>query len=372
MPTKTNTRAPRASAPAAPANPNAVALLAPKEAIDGVSRLFDAKREQILDLFAGDEAIVDRMRTLTLHALSEPKLLEKLRQADPLSVLDAIRQSAALGLMPIPALAEGYFVPYWNSDKRKFDLQFQPGYQGIAKLVLNSGRVLDVDAGVAYANDIFEYEEGSSPFVRHVRALKDRGERIATYAVARLPGGIAKVRVLDVATIEQHRKASKAAGSGPWVEWYDAMAMKTALRDLCKYLPKSATLEKALLFEAEAEERYATAPVVRGALGSGARDRVRARLGVEDAESASGDGDDGKAGDPASGASSASSDPESAVLVDPSGADTVEGEAKELPATPEGCSSLSDEQLGDVEKCRLAAGHPGPHVSEKETRWPNR
>jgi recombination protein RecT len=255
----------------------AVAVREPQQAIAEVTALLTKRHDQLISLFAGDEAVVDRMKTLTLHALAQPRLMEKLQRADLATVIEAVRECAALGLMPIPALAEGYFVPYWNSKKGQYDIQFQTGYNGLAKLVRNSGNVLDVSAGVAYANDEFDYDEGSAAFVRHKRALSDRGNRIAAYAIALFPGGIARVRVMDIAEVEQHRKASKAADDGPWVEWYDPMAAKTALRDLCKYLPKSATVERALIGEVEAEERHARPPARPV---SATVTRIHERLGV--------------------------------------------------------------------------------------------
>lgn len=259
-------------------NAQQVALYQPTEAIARVDELMAERHGQMLSLFAGDETVVDRMRTLTLHALTHPRLMEKLQRADLGTVIEAVRDCAALGLMPIPALAEGYFVPYWNSKKGKYDIQFQPGYNGLAKLVRNSGHVLDVSAGVAYEGDQFDYDEGSSAFVRHKRALRDRGNRIASYAIANLPGGLVRVRVMDMAEIEQHRRASKAADDGPWVEWYDAMSAKTALRDLCKYLPKSATVERALIIESEAEERHGRPPATGRPSATVAR--IHDRLGI--------------------------------------------------------------------------------------------
>jgi phage RecT family recombinase len=376
---------PRTSTPAKPAEETAVVVAEPKTVLGDIGKMIDGRRDQLIDLF-GDEAMVDRMKTLTLHALAEPKLMEKLQKADVATVIDAIRQCASLGLMPIPALAEGYFVPYWNADKRKYDLQFQPGYNGLAKLVLNSGRVLDVDAGIAYEHDLFEYEEGSNPFVRHVRVLKDRGERIAAYAVARMAGGIVKVRVLDIATIEKHRKASKASKNGPWVDWYDPMAQKTALRELLKYLPKSPTVEKALILEAEAEERYATPPALTGG-SSSARGRLRARFGAD--ASAAGDDEqqgatttDGKertltAEEAAQERTLTAEEAAQDVSVDPGASETVEGVAKELPDV-ELCGATSDPALGDPEPCVLekdhahADGSPTPHQGKDGSRWPNR
>jgi recombination protein RecT len=258
---------------------NAVVVATPIQRVDA---LIIDKRQQLLDLFDGNDAMVDRMRTLTLHALARPKLLAKLEKADVATIIEAIRDCAALGLMPIDSLAEGYFVPYWNKAKGKYDIQFQPGFRGLAKLVRRSGMVVGIDAGVAYEADQFDYEEGTSSYIRHRRALSDRGNRLAAYAWAMLPGGIAQVRVLDMDEVEKVRRASKAADDGPWVGWYDEMAAKTALRRLIKYLPTDTLVERAMQIENDAEDRYSL-PEPTGK-PSALVSSVRAKLGVGNVE----------------------------------------------------------------------------------------
>jgi len=53
--------------------------------------------------------------------------------------------------------------------------------------------------------------------------------------------------------IELVRSRSKAANSGPWVTDWNGMAKKTVVRRLCKYLPMSPEIEKAMLLDVEAE-----------------------------------------------------------------------------------------------------------------------
>jgi recombination protein RecT len=272
----------RSRTPAPPANTStAIVVASPREAIQTIDGYIVDRASELIPLLGSPDEL-DRLRSLTAHALADPKLAAKLVKADLATVYLAVRECASLGLMPIPSLAEAYFVPYWNRDKGRYDVQMQPGWQGLAKLVRNSGRVVDVGAGVAYSGDVFDYDEGSSAFVRHKRALRDRGERIAAYAIAWLPGGVVRARVMDMAEIELHRQASKAT-DGPWIDWYDAMATKTVLRDLCKQLPKSAKVEQALMLENDAEDRYSRTPRTAAT----APDRlagIHARLGMPTAD----------------------------------------------------------------------------------------
>ncbi|MEV8169625.1 recombinase RecT, partial [Microbacterium paraoxydans] len=58
-------------------------------------------------------------------------------------------------------------------------------------------------------------------------------------------GGLAFV-VLSPGDVERVRQRSKAKSSGPWRTDYDAMARKTAIRQLFKLLPKSTELAHAV------------------------------------------------------------------------------------------------------------------------------
>ena len=71
----------------------------------------------------------------------------------------------------------------------------------------------------------------------------------AEYAVARLKDGGYQFEVMSRAEIEQVRKKSKAGSSGPWVEHWDEMAKKTVLRRLCKLLPSSIELARAVAMD---------------------------------------------------------------------------------------------------------------------------
>lgn len=253
-----------------------------RDAIATVDVMIAKQAAELLPLMSSPGEL-ERLRSLTAHALADPKLAAKIIRADLATVYLAVRECASLGLMPIPTLAEAYFVPYWNRDKGLYDLELQAGWQGLAKLVRNSGRVVDIGAGVAYDGDEFDYDEGSAAFVHHKRALRDRGDRLAAYAIAWLPAGVVRVRVMDMAEIETHRAASKA-DSGPWVDWYDAMSTKTVLRDLAKQLPKSATVERALMLDSDAEDRHDRPPGLPAPRPSSSLGRIQRRLGLPDAE----------------------------------------------------------------------------------------
>lgn len=223
-------------------------------AIARVSRMLEERTGQLMGLLA-DGPTVERLKLVTLHALADPELAAKLRMADLATVIEAVREAAMNDLMPTGFNGEGYLIAYWNKDKALYDVQFQVGYRGLAKVL---SPVAELATGVVYEADSFDYQRGSVEYVRHVPALKNRGERLAVWADATLlRSGNHRVEILTVAEVEERRKVSRNAEKGPWVQWWDAMARKTASLALSGRIPIPSRAERLIALEREVETRYA-------------------------------------------------------------------------------------------------------------------
>lgn len=105
----------------------------------------------------------------------------KLQQCTPNSFLGAMMQAAQLGVEPNTPIGQAYLIPYKN--KGMLECQFQLGYKGLIDLCNRSGDIKDIQAHEVYENDLFEFEYGLEPKLKHVPTMKDRGEVIAYYAV---------------------------------------------------------------------------------------------------------------------------------------------------------------------------------------------
>lgn len=175
----------------------------------------------------------DKMIRIVLTAVRKtPKLLDCTSD----SVLGAIVTCAQLGLSPDGVLGEAYLIPYGDT------CQLIIGYQGLMKLARQSGQVSSIYAFAAREGDEFSWALGLDPDIKHVPADDpDREAKDIThvYAVARLKDGGTQFIVMTKAAVDKIRKRSRASGSGPWVTDYDAMALKTAVRQLSKWIPKS-------------------------------------------------------------------------------------------------------------------------------------
>ena len=177
----------------------------------------------------------ERFTRMVLSALSStPKLAE----CSPQSFLAAMMTAAQLGLEPNTALGQAYLLPYRNPGQ--MECQFQLGYKGLIDLAYRSGEVSVIQAHTVYENDVFEYELGMDPKLRHVPAKADRGEAVAYYAMFKTKDGGYGFEVMSVDDVQRHaQRYSKSYGSGtsPWRSNFDEMAKKTVLKRALKYAP---------------------------------------------------------------------------------------------------------------------------------------
>ncbi|MEV0440922.1 recombinase RecT [Streptomyces spectabilis] len=180
-------------------------------------------------------------------ALTELRRVEHLAECTQESFAGALMTCSALGLEPGGVSGEAYLLPFWNKKVRAYEVQLVIGYQGMIKLFWQHPLAAGLDAHTVYEGDEFEYEYGLEPKLTHRPARGSaKGRPTDYYAVARLSNGGSAFVVLDVDDIETIRKRSKAKDFGPWSTDYDAMARKTAIRQLFKIIPKSAELARAV------------------------------------------------------------------------------------------------------------------------------
>lgn len=175
--------------------------------------------------------------SLIRFALLDYQRSPQLQRCSHASIYLALIACAQVGLEPGGVRQEAFIVPY--RDKRLGDIaQFQLGYRGVIELARRSGMVSRVVGNVVYEADSFDFDEGSEPFVRHKRALGDRGDLVAAYAYAALRDGELELEVMgrdDLDKIEQH--ATRANTSPAWKGWRDQMLRKAPIRRLGKRLP---------------------------------------------------------------------------------------------------------------------------------------
>ena len=186
---------------------------------------------------------------LVRDALTALNLVPKLADCTRNSVLGALMTCAQLGLRPnVPALGHAYLVPFWDNRERVNKAQLIVGYQGMVELAQRSGRIQSLIARVVHAHDEFQVNYGLNDALVHTPViLGDPGEAVAYYAVAKFKDGGHAFVALSREQVDHFRARSKSAENGPWVTDYDAMAMKTAVRQLFKWMPKSTDMAIAMV-----------------------------------------------------------------------------------------------------------------------------
>lgn len=194
----------------------------------------------------------DRMARIALTAL---RTTPRLTDCTPGSVLGCIMQCSQLGLEPNTPLQHAYLIP--RRIKGVYTCTLIIGYQGYIELSRRSGLVSGIKGHVVREGDEFEYSEGLVPVLRHVPSQDpDRETRPIThaYAIARMKGLDPEFEVLSLAQIKARmQRSSSSGGYSPWQTDFDAMAKKTAVRALWKWLPKSSELAVAEAVETAVE-----------------------------------------------------------------------------------------------------------------------
>jgi recombination protein RecT len=190
----------------------------------------------------------ERMSRIALNVIrTNPKLL----QCNVNSLMGGVMEAAKLGLEP-GLMGQCYLIPFEKKAKQgnqwvtvDIEAQFIIGYKGLIDLVRRSGQVSTIEARTVYENDEFDFGYGLDNYLKHKPTLVNRGAAIAYYAVCKLKDGGSSFLVMSHQEMEQYRdKYAKAKGRGgvvvgPWADEFDAMARKTVLRQLIKYLPIS-------------------------------------------------------------------------------------------------------------------------------------
>lgn len=183
-------------------------------------------------------------RVFQTAVIGDPKLMN----ANTSSLFSACVRAAQTGLLPDGK--ESALVPFGET------ITFMPMYQGLLKLIRNSGELASITAQCVYENDSFKVwtDEKGQHLHHEPDYFSDRGSFALVYAVAQTKDGATYLEIMDKKQVEQVRNVSKAKNGSAWKDWYDEMAKKSVIRRLAKRLPMSTDLELALKADDETYE----------------------------------------------------------------------------------------------------------------------
>lgn len=166
---------------------------------------------------------------------------------------EAVLNVAQVGLTLNPVLKLAYLVPRKANINGNWVVQchLEPSYQGLVKLITDTGSATTVYSHCVYEGDEFEVSLGTSTNIKHI---PKHNSTVIThaYAVALLPDKTMQVDVMPIAEIHEIRNGSesyKAYVKNPkmsciWVKFEGEMSKKTVTKRLVKYLPKTDRWDK--------------------------------------------------------------------------------------------------------------------------------
>ncbi|MFC0626125.1 recombinase RecT [Kribbella deserti] len=157
--------------------------------------------------------------------------------------MSALLTAARLGLEP--GTEQFYLVPQSPRKGAPKEILGITGYQGLVELMYRAGAVASVIVEAVREHDNFIYAPGRDerPIHEIDWDAEDRGKLKLVYAYAIMKGGAtSKVVVLNRSKINEIKAKSASARSdySPWNTNEEAMWLKSAARQLSKWVPTSA------------------------------------------------------------------------------------------------------------------------------------
>ena len=212
----------------------------------------DQAKEQLAMVAAHHMRPSQMLRLMANAIRTTPQLAE----CDPLSLLGCMMTCASLGLMPNTPLQSAYLIPFKNKRKGITEVQLVVGYRGMIDLARRSGHIRNIHGDVVYEGDEFSFEYGSNQHLKH-RPKGKRVNPVYAYCHATLTDGEAFVvlpwdEVMAIRDASQGYRTAVQYGKKdtPWIAHEHAMASKTAVRALFKYLPISIEMDNGKLGDA--------------------------------------------------------------------------------------------------------------------------
>lgn len=186
-------------------------------------------------------------------ALNEFRKNPTLQECTVQSFLGAIINATTVGLEIGEVLGHAYLIPREDKfDKTKI-CQFHLGYKGMIELANRSGVL--VTANLVYPGDEYEAVWGNEERLKHVMKPINRDKFLCGYAYIRTKDDKFKMHIMYPDEIESIRQRSPTAYKtySPWMKDFNAMAKKTVIRQLFKFMPISVEISKAVALDEQAE-----------------------------------------------------------------------------------------------------------------------
>jgi recombination protein RecT len=191
-------------------------------------------------------------RGYALQLLQNNDHLMKVAQSNPISLAQAMKNVASVGLSLNPAKKQAYLIPRSVKIGEQYvnKVFLEPSYMGMCDLATGLGTIEWIQARVVYKNDEF-LDNGPGLLPTHTydafASLEDRGNFVGAYCVAKTKSGDYLTTTMNREAIETIRNKSeqyKKNGTGPWKDHFEEQAKKTVVRNAFKMWPKGEHMER--------------------------------------------------------------------------------------------------------------------------------
>ncbi len=195
---------------------------------------FDSFRNAFKDPKEADRVMAKEIE-FAAQAMLANNYLIKCATANPISLVNALKNVALTRSTLNPVLKQGYLVPFGGA------ITFMPSYMGLVDVLLNNGLVKKIEAHPVFEGEKFEIKHGTSEGIFHEPnpwGKREKENLKGCYFYVVMTDGTEMFDTMSVEEIEKIRKrAPSAKSSSPWDTDYVEMAKKTLIRRAFKMIP---------------------------------------------------------------------------------------------------------------------------------------
>lgn len=190
----------------------------------------------------------DRAPQFTTSVLSLVGGDASLADCQPASLFSAALTAASLDLPINKNLGFAHIIAYKNNKLGITEAQFQIGWKGLVQLAQRSGQYKTIKAAAVYEGQLVSEDPlGENVYNWNAKTSNRVIGYVSRFA---LITGFVSELYMPVEQMEAHGKQysqSYKRGFGPWVDNFDAMAMKTVIKlNINKFGPMNTQIERAI------------------------------------------------------------------------------------------------------------------------------
>ena len=170
-----------------------------------------------------------------IQMLSANDFSMKIATNNQLSVQNAMRNVASIGLSLNPANSHAYLVP------RGGEICLDISYTGLIALATQSGAIDFVSVEVVYENEQFQLNGHNKPPTHTYNPFNREGQIIGVYCVTQLAKGGVMVTSMSRKDVDEIKVLSAGSNkpNSPWNKFYGEMAKKCVIKRAAKTWPQA-------------------------------------------------------------------------------------------------------------------------------------